>query len=131
MKKLLLLLCVLAAGCATKTVRQADLDAWVGMPVSALDLQSFFLTLPLKKTITDDGVEVRVYSNMFSNDSCTGGAGVVGKGAALGWSNCVTSTAGCHNIFYIKDRRVIEYKPQGNCYTDEVVLPDRRFKPVL
>ena len=128
MKKLLLLVCVLMTGCATQTVRQSDLDAWVGMPVAALDGQSAFLTLPMRKTFTDDGIEIRVYSNTINHDSCSGGAGAIGKTSALGWSNCVTATVGCHNIFYIKDRKVLEYVPQGNCYTDETVLPALRFR---
>lgn len=37
-------------------VRQADLDAWVGVPVKALDTHSLFLTMRLERTLTEDGL---------------------------------------------------------------------------
>lgn len=37
-------------GCAT--VHQEDLDAWVGVPVAALDMHSIFLTFPMARTLT-------------------------------------------------------------------------------
>jgi hypothetical protein len=33
----------------------------------------------------------------------------------------------CNNIFYIKDGKVVEYAPTGNCYTDETVRPQARY----
>ena len=35
-------------GCANMTVRQEDLNAWVGVSVERLDTHSLFLTLPTK-----------------------------------------------------------------------------------
>ncbi|MDP3281492.1 MAG: hypothetical protein U1D41_16315 [Nitrosomonas sp.] len=53
----ILLFAVLLTGCAT--VRQSDLDAWVGVPVIALDTHSLLLGFPMVKTITDSGIEIR------------------------------------------------------------------------
>ena len=50
---------VALTGCLS--VRQKDLDAWVGQPVEALDTQPFFLTLPMVKTFIQSGVEIRNY----------------------------------------------------------------------
>lgn len=129
MKKLMALAVVAAlAGCAT--VRQQDLDAWVGAPVAALDTHRLFLTLPMRKTIADDGTEVRVYSNTVQAGSCFAGASASGQTTvnAAGWSNCVSSVRGCHNIFYIRDGRITEYAPTGQCYTDESVRPGKRWR---
>lgn len=127
MKKLLWVVSVVLTGCAT--VRQSDLDAWVGAPVAALDGHSIFVTMPMHKTITDDGTEVRVYSNTAMNESCFGGASSYGKrnASSAGWANCVTETRGCYNVFYIKDRKVLEYAPRGACYTNDTARPEKRF----
>ena len=42
-----IIIAVSPAGCLS--VRQQDLDAWVGMPVEALDTHSFFITVPMYK----------------------------------------------------------------------------------
>ena len=52
--------CLLAfAVAACAMVRQQDLDAWVGAPVEALDTHSFFITVPMVRTRTDSGIEIR------------------------------------------------------------------------
>ena len=38
-------------------MRQADLDAWVGQPVAALETHPFFVTVPVVKTVSSDGTE--------------------------------------------------------------------------
>lgn len=111
-------------GCAT--VRQQDLDAWVGQPVEVLDMQPFFLTVPMIRTKTASGIEIRDYANVRNMSACTGyGTGSVGGGwvNAGAFSSCTSGSVGCHNIFYIKDGIVIEYAPTGHCYTDETVTP--------
>jgi hypothetical protein len=65
------------AGCAR--VHQEDLDAWRGVPVSELEAQPFFLTLPVVRTVTSDGTEIRRYVNGRNVSSCSGG-GAVFKG---------------------------------------------------
>lgn len=130
-----------SAGCAV--VRQADLDAWVGVSVVALDTHSLFMTLPTVKTVTEGGVEIRNYVNKMNISSCgrfaTGS--VVGTATPTGSSVQVMSTAafnafqtcsaqliGCDNIFYIRDGRIVEYRPTGRCFTDDRVRPQRGWE---
>ena len=61
-----LLVCLSAlAGCSTAppVVHQQDLDTWVGVPVAALDSHPLFSTLPVVRTVGDNGVEIRDYVN--------------------------------------------------------------------
>jgi hypothetical protein len=119
------------SGCAFKSVRQQDLNAWEGVSVEELDRHSLFLTLPLIKTKTESGVEIRVYPNKVNLGSCYG-SGSVNTNGYLNYSqfsmyqNCSSQLVGCDNIFYIKDKKVLEYKPVGRCYTDETVQPEKR-----
>ena len=134
MKALLLVAVGLLAGCGS--VHQEDLDAWVGQPVSLLDIQPFFLTLPVVKTVTPDGIEIRNYVNGANTASCWGS----GFGEADAYNqqyityanftqvqSCISQFSACNNIFYIKDGRVIEYVPtpsgRARCMTDDRVRP--------
>ena len=122
---------VALTGC---TVRQKDLDAWVGQPVEALDTQTFFLTLPMVKTITQSGVEIRNYINGRNIGSCFGSGYISGATYNSAnyntFANCVSRFQACNNIFYIKNGIVIEYAPTGSggmrCFTDDSVLPSSR-----
>lgn len=126
---------LLCPGCAT--VHQSDLDAWVNVPVVALDTHSFFVTLPMVKTITDTGVEIRVYSNKVGISTCGGGAfkttssaigGTMSYANFAAFQNCSSRLAGCDGVFYIRDGRVIEAKPVGRCYTNETMRPERGYE---
>lgn len=126
------LLSILIAGCAT--VRQVDLDAWKGVPVEALDTHSFFLTLPVFRTVTESGIEVRNYSNSAEISSCFGG---VNAGQQQGFVNastfarCTSQKIACNNIFYIRDGKVMEYAPTGRCMTNETVQPESRYRALI
>lgn len=133
----LFLVCFLL-GCAA--VRQSNLDAWVDVPVIALDTHSFFLTLPMVRTVTDSGIEIRVYSNKVGVSSCGGsGFGSVNspQGSALSYANfnafqnCTSRMVGCDGIFYIRDDKVIEAKPVGRCYTNEAIRPEKGYERFL
>jgi hypothetical protein len=117
----------LFAGC--QTVRQEDLVAWEGAPVSALDSHPVFLTMPMTRTVTADGTEIRNYVNGSSVGHC-GGGGSVNYSTYQQYSNCVSRFAACNNIFYIKDGRVTRYTPVGSggarCRTDETLQPGFR-----
>jgi len=118
----------LLAGCAT--VRQQDLDAWVGVPVEALDTHSFFITVPMFRTRTDSGIEIRNYANGRDVAQCfsNAGASTVGNFVnANAFTRCSSTRIVCNNIFYIKDGKVIEYVPTGRCYTDERAQPEARY----
>lgn len=127
---LLLVLCALTA-CAVRKVRQQDLDAWVGMPVEALDTHSLFLTVPMIRTKTETGIEIRNYANGRNMSTCSGSANANRYGNwvnANAFSSCTSGWVGCNNIFYIKEGRVVDYAPTGNCYTDETVQPQARYQ---
>jgi len=111
-------------------VRQQDLDAWVGMPVEALDTHSLFLTVPMLRTRTESEIEIRNYANGRNFGSCSGfgSANVAGSWVnANAFSSCTSGWVGCNNIFYIKEGKVIEYAPTGRCYTNETVQPQERY----
>ena len=131
----LITLALFINGCAKMTVRQEDLDSWVGVSVEELDTHSFFLTLPVSKTITESGIEIRVYSNKQNVSSCFDTGNIDGKAYSNDASftaiqNCSSQIRGCDNIFYIKDGIVKEYKPVGTprgiCMTDASLQPERK-----
>jgi hypothetical protein len=116
--------------CAGLMVRQQDLDAWVGVPVEALDTHSFFITVPMFRTLTDGGIEIRNYSNGRDVVSCFTNAGANRAGSfvnANAFTQCSSDRIVCNNVFYIKQGKVIEYAPTGRCYTDSVVQPQARY----
>ena len=117
-----------ATACAT--VRQQDLDAWIGMPVEALDTHSLFITVPMYRTVTASGIEIRNYANGRDVANCFGTAGATNTGNfvyANAFTTCSSGRIVCNNIFYIKDGKVIEYAPTGRCFTDERVQPQARY----
>lgn len=122
-------------GCAS--VRQSDLDAWAGVPVIALDTHSLLLGYPMVKTFTENGIEIRSYSEKFGVSSCVGGALGSASGTTLTYGNfnayqsCISSVRGCNGIFYIKNGVVIEAKVSGQCYTDESYRPQPGYERFL
>jgi hypothetical protein len=136
MKKLtaIAVVATMLAGCAT--VRQPDLDAWVGMPVEALDTHTFFITLPMSKRTTASGIEVRNYANTATVTDCDetvfATANKGGKsGTAFGSTECTSTKTGCNNIFYIKDSKIIEYAPTGRCMTNDSLRPQKRYLELM
>jgi hypothetical protein len=128
MRVLIITFIVMLASCAT--VRQQDLDAWVGVPVEALDTHSIFLTIPMYRTISDSGIEIRNYANSSQLASCfsSAGANVTGNYVnANTFTTCSNGSVTCNNIFYIRDSVVIEYAPTGHCYTNEKAQPQARY----
>jgi hypothetical protein len=120
---------ILFSGC--QTVHQEDLVAWEGAPVFALDAHPFFLTLPMVRTVTADGTEIRNYVNGANVEGCGGGGSVYGGTVSMAtyqqFTSCTSRFAACNNIFYIKDGRVIRYTPVGSggarCKTYEQLRP--------
>lgn len=148
MKKIMLLCftVVLFSGCAIRQVRQSDLETWKGVPVEALDTHSLFLTVPMVKTVTESGVEIRNYVNKVGISSCAQNAFGTKNSNVFGMSNtaqvmsyanfnsfqnCSSQMVGCDNIFYIRDGKVLEYKPVGRCYTDDSVRPEPGWERFL
>lgn len=133
MKFLIILAIVLTFACAT--VQQADLDAWVGQPQEILEQYPIFLTMPVIKTQTSDGMEIWNFINGRNLVSCSefGNAYTNNKNDYLSYNaftKCMSRIAACNNIFYIKDRHVMQYNPIGTggarCYRDERVRPKFR-----
>jgi len=123
---------LLLTGCAT--VRQQDLDAWVGMPTEALETHSFFVTVPLYKTRTESGIEIWNYANGSDVASCFGNAYASGSSRYVNvnsFSTCSSNRVTCNNLFYIKDKVVLEYKPSGSCYTNSTVQPEGRYRKLV
>ena len=112
------------------SLRMADLDSWLGVPVIAIDTHSFLLTLPMVKTVTDSGVEIRVYSNKRGIVSC-GGTGFLSYSNFNTFQACSAGLVGCDGIFYIRDGKVIEVKAVENCYTNEKSRPEKGWERFL
>ncbi len=120
---------LLLIGCAT--VRQEDLNAWVGQPVSALDIHPVWITVPLVRTITPDGVEIRNYINGAQVSTCSRGGvvtgGVVDYATYTSFTQCMAREMACHNIFVIRNGVVERYTPVGRggamCYTTSALQP--------
>jgi hypothetical protein len=124
--------CVLAlalVSCAS--VRQEDLQSWIGRPVADLDKHPIFLTMQVVRTHAADGTEIRNYINGRNTASCSSGgtvfAGYVDTATYSRFTSCMQSFAACNNIFYIKDGLVTQYSPIGTggmrCYTNEQSQP--------
>jgi hypothetical protein len=121
-------LVITVSGCATApTVHQEDLDAWVGQPVSALEKHPIFITLPVVRTITSDGTEIRRYINGTNVTRCSGGGSVFNGSLDYGtyeeFSSCMQGVAACNAIFFIRNG-VISQSPVAigtggmSCYSD-------------
>jgi len=126
----ILIFALFATGCMS--VRQEDREAWVGQPVTKLDLHPIFLTIPLVKTISPDGTEIRNYINGHNIGVCTGSSSIYGGTINYAnynaFSSCLARFAACNNIFYIRNGIVKQYTPIGtggaSCYTNDATRPD-------
>ena len=134
--KSILVVVVLSFLTGCLTVRQEDLDSWVGQPVSALELHPVFLTIPVVKTKTSDGTQIWNYVNGRNVAQCSGGGAMYGQFVSFAsyssFSSCVSNFAACNNIFYIKDNLIVRYTPVGTgglrCYTTKDLQPNS-FSP--
>ncbi len=125
---------LIAASCTTKSiepsVRQQDLDAWVGASVEVLDSHDFFMKVPMYRTKTDSGSEVRIYAFGFNLGECFGEAGATEVGDFVevdDFFSCSRSLVVCNHMFFIREGKVLEYAPTGRCMTDETVRPDPQY----
>ncbi|MET4575976.1 hypothetical protein [Ottowia thiooxydans] len=118
-------------GCAS--VRQQDLDAWVGAPVEALDTHPLFLTMPMYRTRTESGIETRNYVNGKEVEQCftrfdarRNDNKYVGHSA---FTTCSENRIVCNNLFYIQGSKVLRYAPTGDCFTNDSVKPQWDYLP--
>ncbi len=96
-----------------KSVKQEDLNAWKGVDLIELETHPLFTTLPFTKRLLSDDSELHIFNNsrtasvncnhdkFLNTTSCSGG-----------------DTITCSNQFFVKNGKVIEYRPVGKCYTD-------------
>lgn len=116
-----LLILILLWGCAT-TSRQTTSEAWKGLPVEALDIHSYWVTIPMKRVFRADGAEMRFYIDSGNFTYCSRG------GSSY---SCLSEKVTCNNIFYIKNGFVQKYKPAGRCYAKEIQLPEGKYRKSL
>ena len=72
------------------SIRQEDMDAWIGRPAADIGSDPTFSGSPITKTVAADGIEIWT----------------IKRRAKLPGS-------GCKNIFYIKDGIVLRYSAEG------------------
>lgn len=117
----------LAGACATlPTVRQPDLDAWVGVSVEGLDTHPIFSKELMFRTKTTSGTEIRNYAYGYNFKECFGRAGASKFGDFVNENTFITCSSGqivCNNLFYIREGKVLEYAPTGLCATDAKAQP--------
>lgn len=119
---------------ACATVRQEDLESWVGQPVSALEKHPFFVTRPVVRTRASDGTEIWNYVNGANVGSCSSSGSIFGTTVDYAtysqFTNCMQRFAACNSIFYIKNGVVERYTPVGTgggrCYTTAQLQPGYR-----
>ncbi len=124
----------LAASCASvPPAPQQDLNAWEGVSVEELDAHTFFKTVPMFRTKTDSGTEIRNYAYGYNFGECFGQAGANKFGDFVNeneFITCSSSRIVCNNIFYIKEEQVLEFAPNGRCEANEKFMPIRpRLNP--
>ena len=113
-----LLILVFLFGCAT-TSRQTISEAWNGLPAEALNIHSYWVTIPMKRVIRADGTEMRFYIDSGNFTYCSGDRHSY---------SCLSERVTCNHIFHIKNGIVQEYEPAGSCYTKEVHLPEGEYR---
>lgn len=132
------LICLVIGLSGCKTVRQEDLDAWRGAPLSDLETHYLFNTLPVEVRQISGGKFLYIYTNskttkpLFpSTVSCRSTSSLIGgtqqtqcsKDNVFGGE---PTTKTCSNQFITTTTTVLEYRPVGQCYTDCSIRPESR-----
>lgn len=123
---------ILIALAACVTVREEDLNSWVGQPVSKLDRHPVFSLMPVEVQQSPDGTEIRNYVNGANVRSCFGSSTASAFSPYMitvnSGGSCVQRFAACNNRFYIQRGVVQQYVPVGTggarCFTDARATPD-------
>src|SRR5438105_4789228 len=109
---------------ACMAVREADLRSWQGRPVAELEKHPVFLTMPVVRTVTSDGTEIRNYVAARNAGKCSPDGSIfssnVTHDAYNQFISCMQAYATCQNIFAIKAGVIERYTPIGTggagCY---------------
>lgn len=95
-----------------KVESKSNRDLWVGKSLENLDLHPYFATFGMESRISSEGTEVRTYKNSGGKASEANCRGLLGcRGTQV--------EVICSHIFYIKEKKIIEYKRIGSCTEDE------------
>ena len=108
------------------TVQSQDYSNWTGMSVEFLDDHPFFNAVPMFRTKTGSGTEIRNYAYGYDFGECFTKAGATIFGDFVHEDEfifCSSSRIICNNIFYIKEEKILEYAPTGRCGSDKRVQP--------
>jgi hypothetical protein len=103
----------------THKIRGSDLEAWKGAPLIDLETHAMFSTMPRKVQSLSDGGELWTYSTCRrwrTDTRC-----VTYAGSTWAATNCNGGEIGetcCDNQFYVRDKVVGWYRPNGPCFTD-------------
>jgi hypothetical protein len=111
---LLLQFYILLWGCSIIS-NQTISKSWSGLPVEALVYIVIGVTIPMKKVLKADEMEMRFYIDSGNFTYCSGGRYVC---------SCLSEKLTCNNIFYIKNSTIQKYEPAGSGYQKEAQLPE-------
>ena len=119
---------LLWVACASvESAPKPNVAEWDGVSVEALDSHTFFKTMPMFRTKTASGTEIRNYAYGYDFRECFGKAGADKFGDVVDgevFITCSSSTIVCNNFFYIKEETILEYAPTGRCLLKRNVLPE-------
>ncbi len=107
-------------------VPSQDLSVWTGVSVEVLDAHRFFKAIPMFRTKTEGGTEIRNYAYGYDFGQCFSKAGATMFGDFVHEDDfifCSSSRIICNNLFYIKEEKILEYAPTGRCDTDKELQP--------
>ena len=106
--------------------------SWQGLPVSRLDIHTYYLTLPVEKRYVDGDAEqeIRIYTRKMTEGSsrvtCTSkGSGyrrpvgdndIITDKSNMDCTETYNAPQYCKYIFHIKDNAVADYQEAGNCW---------------
>jgi len=121
------------AGCApAPVVHHEEADVWAGTPVAALDTNPFFSALPMVRTSTPAGIEIRDYVDKKYVAGCLPPASANTKvftmnfGTYRAFRACSENMIGCDNVFYVDNGVVSQFAPSGQCKASAAVRPQGR-----
>jgi len=121
-----------------KTVRQVDVDAWQGAPLIELERHPLFASHHRFVQTLSDGTQMWTYqvcTSGYNDVYCGSRATTMRTAPGVANTSVDTRCSGgdywkscCHNEFNInwQEKKVLTFRPFGNCYTDCSVRPESR-----
>lgn len=125
----IILICLVMALSGCKTVRQEDLDAWRGAPLSDLETHALLNSIPVEVRQISGGRFLYIYTNSATTTTpiqCQSGRTISGVGRQTQCYGGNERTFTCSNQFITNSTHVLQYIPVGDCYTDCSIRPFSR-----